>query len=68
MHTVASRAAGWSREIVVASLAALGACSDDDPVAPKMPRTPNAAVRGADAVEITVTNTSGVVRTQRPAP
>ena len=59
MHTVASRAAGWSRAFVVASLAALGACSDDDPVAPKATPTAKAAVRGAAPVEVMVTNTSG---------
>ena len=59
MYTVPSRAARWSRAFFLAALAALGACSDDDPLAPKMPRTPNAAVRGVDAVEVMVTNTSG---------
>ena len=59
MDIVASRAAHWSRAIVVAALAALGACSDDDPVAPKATPTPKATVQGADAVEVMVTNTSG---------
>jgi len=59
MDIVASRAAGWSRAVFVAALAALGACSDDDPVAPKATPTPKAAVRGADALEVMVTNTSG---------
>ena len=59
MYIVASRAARWPRAFVVAALTALGACSDDDPVAPKTPPTPKAAVQGADAVEVMVTNTSG---------
>ena len=59
MQTVTSRAAHWSRAFFVAALAVLGACDDDDPVAPKMPRTPTAAVRGVDAAEVKVTNTSG---------
>jgi len=59
MDIVASRAAGWSRAFVVAAFAALGACSDDDPVAPKTLPTRKAAVQGAGAVEVMVTNTSG---------
>jgi hypothetical protein len=59
MDIVASRAAGWSRAFAVAAFATLGACSDDDPVAPKATPTPNAAVRGAAPVEVMVTNTSG---------
>jgi hypothetical protein len=58
MDIVASRAAGWSRAVVLAALAALGACSDDDPVAPKATPTPRAAVQGLDP-EVMVTNTSG---------
>ena len=45
MDIVASRAAGWSRAVVLAALAALGACSDDDPVAPEATPTPKAAGR-----------------------
>jgi len=59
MDIVASRAAGWSRAIVVAALAALGACSDDDPVAPKATPTPKAAAQGVEPLEVMVTNTSG---------
>jgi hypothetical protein len=59
MDIVASRAAGWSRAFLVAAFAALGACSDDDPVAPKATPTAKAAVRGAAPVEVMVTNTSG---------
>jgi hypothetical protein len=59
MYTAASRAAHWSRAFVVAALGALGACSDDDPVAPKMAPTANAAVRGAAPVQVMVTRTSG---------
>src|SRR5687767_4662794 len=59
MHTVASRVAHWSRAFLVAALAALVGCSDDDPVAPKTLHTPKAAVRGLDTPEVMVTNTSG---------
>jgi len=59
MHIVASRAARWPRTFVVAALAALGACSDDDPVAPKTAPTSKAAVQGLVPIEVTVTNTSG---------
>ena len=59
MHTVPSRAAHWSRAFFVVALAALGACSDDDPVAPRATPTAKAAVRGAAPVEVMVTNTRG---------
>ena len=59
MDIVASRAAGWSRAVVLAALAALGACSDDDPVAPEATPTPKAAVQGVEPLEVMVTNTSG---------
>jgi hypothetical protein len=59
MYTVPSRAARWPRAFIVSALAILGACSDDDPVAPKATPTAKAAVRGAAPVEVMVTNTSG---------
>jgi hypothetical protein len=60
MDIVASRAAPhWSRVFAVVALAALGACSDDDPVAPKTPLTARAAVQSLGPIDVTVTNTSG---------
>ena len=59
MDIAASRAAAWSRTFIVGAFVALGACSDDDPVAPKATLTPNAAVQGAEPLEVMVTNTSG---------
>ena len=61
MDTVASRAPRWPRALVIAALAALGACADE-PVAPTATTsanlTPQLAVPGA-FVDVTVTTTSG---------
>jgi len=58
MYTVVPRAARGTRAVLVAALAAIGACVDE-PVAPRTPSTPKADVQGTTPIEVFVTNTSG---------
>jgi hypothetical protein len=61
MDIVASRAPRWSRTLVIAAIAVLGACADEPvaPIATPSPNlTPNLAVPGP-FVDVTVTNASG---------
>lgn len=60
MQSFTSRAGRWPLALSLATLAALGACSDE-PVAPRNPSTlaPKAPALETGQVNVTVTNTSG---------
>src|SRR5687767_2493733 len=61
MYTIKSRATHGSRALLIAAAAALAACADNEPIAPKPPAAlaPKAAALPGQWVDVTVTNTSG---------